>query len=109
VTVQDRERNGIILEALTAKSKYTLIPEYYERTLQRKVSRDSESEAMLDIIFNSHVYDPGYVYNIGEYAWDIIMMTMRQNRDIVSLYEKRINKANKDIDKLITALGNLAE
>jgi len=109
VTVQDRERNGIILEALTAKSKYTLIPEYYERTLQRKVSRDSESEAMLDIIFNSHVYDPGYVYNIGEYAWDIIMMTMKQNRDIVSLYEKRENRANKDIDKLITALENLAE
>lgn len=108
-TVADSERNGIILEALTAKSKYTLIPAYYERTLQRKVSRDDESAAMLDIIFESHVYDAGYVYNFGNYAWDIIYMTMTQKTDIASLYEKAENRANKDIDKLIANLQKLEE
>ena len=108
-TVSDAERNGIILEALTAKSKYTLIPAYYERTLQRKVSRDDESEAMLDIIFGSHVYDPGYIYNFGNYAWDIIFMTMSEKRDISSLCEKAENRANKDIERLVTNLQKLGE
>ena len=109
ITVSDRDRVGIILEALTAKSKYTLIPEYYERTLQRKVSRDGESEAMLDIIFSSHVYDPGYIYNFADLPWEMISLTMRQNRDIASFYERRLNAAERGIERFITALGNLPE
>ncbi|MCL2815770.1 MAG: hypothetical protein FWD23_14330 [Oscillospiraceae bacterium] len=107
VTVIDKECVGTILEALTAESKYTLVPAYYEITLQRKVSRDDESEAMLDIIFNSHIYDPGLIYNFGNYAMDIIMMTMKNDRNITSLYEKSEAKANNDIEKFITNLQKL--
>ena len=104
VTVKDRERAATIIEALTAESRYTLLPAYYDTTLQRKVSRDNESEAMLDIIFASRIYDPGAIYNFGGYSIDLIMMTMTQNRNITSLYEKGENRANKDIEKLIANL-----
>jgi len=107
VTIENKERNGIILEALTAASKYTLIPEYYERTLQRKISRDNESEGMLDIIFSSHVYDPGYVYNFGNFSWDIIFMTMSHNRNIISLYERGEPRAARDIERLVSSIQNL--
>ena len=106
-TVSDKGRTGTILEALTAESKYTLIPAYYETTLQRKVSRDDESEGMLDIIFDNRIYDPGTIYNFGNYAGDIIMMTMKNDRNIVSLYEKSENKAVKDIEKLLENLQKL--
>jgi ABC-type glycerol-3-phosphate transport system substrate-binding protein len=107
VTVKDKQRAGTIIEALTAESKYTLLPAYYDITLQRKVSRDNESEAMLDIIFASRIYDPGAIYNFGGYSVDLIMMTMTQNRNITSLYEKSENRAVKDIEKLIENLQKL--
>ncbi|MCL1794582.1 MAG: hypothetical protein FWG34_12020 [Oscillospiraceae bacterium] len=107
VTVRDKERAGTIIEALTAESKYTLLPAYYDITLQRKVSRDNESEAMLDMIFSSRIYDPGAIYNFGNYSMDLIMMTMTQNRNVISLYEKNENRANSDIEKLTANLQKL--
>ena len=109
VTVQDIDRTTVILEALTAKSRYTLLPAYYEISMQRKFTRDEESADMLDIIFNSQVYDIGAIYNIGGYSWDIISMTMSQDRNIVSLYEKKEQTAMKDIDKIIENYQKIVE
>ena len=107
VTVSDTKRVGTILEALTAESRYTLLPAYYETTLQRKVSRDNESEGMLDIIFDNRVYDLGIIYDFGSYGWDVIAMTMTNNRNIVSIYERSEARANSEIQKLIENLQNL--
>lgn len=101
VSADNLERTGIILEALTSKSKYTLQPAYYDTSLQRKFSRDEESSDMLDIIFASRVYDLGAINNWGDYSWQIIYMTMTNNRDIASLYSKRESTALKDIEKTI--------
>jgi len=109
VTVQNIDRTTVILEALTAKSRYTLLPAYYDISMQRKFTRDEESADMLDIILNSQVYDIGAIYNIGGYSWDIIWMTMSQNRNIVSLYEKKEKTALKDIDKIIEKYQEIAE
>ena len=51
------ERSGLILEALAEGSTDTLLPAYYETTLKRKASRDSESSDMLDLIFGNRVVD----------------------------------------------------
>lgn len=108
-TVQDIGRTTVILEALSAKSRYTLLPAYYEISMQRKFTRDEESADMLDIIFNSQVYDIGSIYNIGNYSWEIIAMTMTQNRNIVSLYEKLEKTAQKDIDKISEKYSEIIE
>lgn len=99
-TVQNLDRTSVILEALSAKSRYTLLPAYYDISLQRKFTRDEESADMLDIIFDSQVYDLGAIYNFGGYSWDIIWMTMSNNRDIVSLYEKKEKTGLRDIEKI---------
>ena len=109
VTVQDTGRTTVILEALSAKSRYTLLPAYYDISLQRKFTRDEESADMLDIIFDSQVYDIGAIYNIGGYSWEIIAMTMKQNRDIVSLYEKKEKAALKDIEKIAQKYVEIVE
>ncbi|MCL2813988.1 MAG: hypothetical protein FWD23_05250 [Oscillospiraceae bacterium] len=101
VSVADLERTGIILEALTAKSKYTLQPAYYEISLQRKFSRDEESEEMLDIIFASRVYDIGVINDWGNLYRTITDMTMKNNRNIASTFEKMADKAQKDVEKTI--------
>lgn len=101
VTATNVERTGIVLEALASKSKYTLQPAYYDVALQRKFTRDNESTEMLDLIFNSTVYDIGAIYQFGNISWEIIYMTMTENRDIASTYKKLEKSAVAAIEKTI--------
>ena len=56
-TATDPERTALILEALCEGSTDTLLPAYYETTLIRKASRDTESADMLDLIFENRIID----------------------------------------------------
>ena len=56
------DRIGFMLEAVSAESRYTVMPAYYDIQLKGKFARDEESSEMLDIIFNSMVYDIGLIY-----------------------------------------------
>ena len=58
----DIGRTGIILEALSAESFYTLIPAYYDTLLMTAFHRDDESEVMLDIIFATQYFDLANIY-----------------------------------------------
>ena len=48
--VKDVEMSQIILEALNCATFRDVNPSYYDIVLQRKMSRDAESAAMIDII-----------------------------------------------------------
>ena len=61
VTVEDISRTGNITEALCAIGSRDVIPAFYEISLKTKFSRDAESEAMVDIIKDSLIYDLGYI------------------------------------------------
>ena len=62
-TTVDPERTGLILEGLAVLGQQTVIPEYMEKTVRYKQTRDDESFEMLDLIFAGRVYDLGY-YNV---------------------------------------------
>ena len=109
VTTQDTERTGIIVEALSAESKYTLTPAYYDITLKTKLSRDEESAAMLDIIFTSRVFELGL-----EFGWGGLFdlpgsLTGKGSDAIASSVAKKIPSAEKamqkDLDKLAALEG----
>ena len=101
-SVDDLNRVSIILEALSAESRYTVQPAYYDVTLQRKYARDEESEAMLDLIFGSRVYDIGSTYEFGGvWAATRDVLSAKQNRNVISMYEKIAGKAQADIDKVV--------
>jgi hypothetical protein len=59
------DRTGTVLESMAATSKYTLTPAYYEITLKGKLTRDDESETMLDLIMSTRVYDLGTIFDWG--------------------------------------------
>jgi len=112
-TAGDLERTSIVLEAMAAESRYTLQPAYYDVVLQRKFARDEESSEMLDIIFGANaamgerVYDIGAVYSFGNVFIDFITLCNKNDRNIASYYDKRINAMNKDITKVITVFEEL--
>ena len=100
-TARDPSRTGFILEALSAESKYTLIPAYIDVALKGKYVRDNESEAMLDLIFSTRAYDLGDVFNFGSLAGDFIGIAGTGNRDVASFYKKQEKAAQKAIDKFV--------
>ena len=96
-TNDNLERTGILLEALSAESRYTLLPAYYEITLKTKLSRDDESSAMLDILFSNRIIDVGATYNFG----GVLDLVTGGKDNFISGYEKLEQKANAAIQKLI--------
>ncbi|MCL1792586.1 MAG: hypothetical protein FWG34_01825 [Oscillospiraceae bacterium] len=103
-TESDLERTGIILEALTCESKYVLQPAYYDITLKVKNTRDTESEAMLDIIYDNRYtqYDIAEIYNFGNFAGTIrAIPTHDGDASYASQFEKFESAMQKAIDKTI--------
>lgn len=63
--VRDPEISAAILDTLSAESYYSVDPVFYDTVLGDKVTRDKNSTENLKIILDSHIYDPGVVYNFG--------------------------------------------
>jgi len=104
VTASDLERTSIITEALCASGYKIIIPAYYEKALKTKYARDDESEAMLDYIKYSAVYDYGYMNHTlaGDPLSSIgANLVQTSNPNFTSVYEKNSAKAQKNIETFI--------
>jgi hypothetical protein len=104
---EDLTRTGAILEALAAESMYTLKPAYYDIALKGKYVRDQESEEMLDLIFDSRLYDLGWLYQIGGYNEQIMNLYRNKKTDFTSMYNQYLSKAEQDVVKINTAFGEI--
>jgi len=102
LTNTELERTGIVLEAISSKSKYTLQPAYYEICLEGKFMRDNESVDMLDIIFATRNYDIGYVYSWGS-LFSVFQSAAEKNSDFASKYATSETTANTAMGKLLDA------
>jgi hypothetical protein len=89
----DVERTGVITEALAYYGEQIVTPALYDVTLVGQSARDEESEAMLDTIFDSLVYDIGYYYQIGPYNKQLIYMLRDFNNNFASMYDTYKNTA----------------
>ena len=108
----DLERTGIILEALTCESKYTVQPAYYDLNLKVKNTRDTDSESMLDIIYDNRytLYDIAEIYNFGDFVGTIRRIpTHDGNTNYASHFEKLEIRIQTAIDKTIENYANAAE
>ena len=63
ITAKDKDCCGAVLETMAHFSSETLVPAYYEKLLGGKFTRDADSVEMLDIIFDSLVFDIGFCYD----------------------------------------------
>ena len=107
VTASEKEKISVVLEALSAESKYTLMPAYYDVTITNKMMRDEESAEMLDLILASRVYDLGFIFNWGSLG-DLPTSLYPKGDNFVSAYEKIEPKAIKEMEKTIEAFKALS-
>ncbi len=105
----DVEILGKVLETISYFSSSTIIPAYYDKTLNGTVVRDEESSPMLDIIRQNRVYDLGYFYQPANINKNLIYQFRASNADWMSTYAKMEKTANVYLKKTNTALSKLAD
>jgi hypothetical protein len=106
ITVSDYQRSGKIIEALCAVGNREVIPAFYDVSLKTKFSRDYESEAMIDIVRESLVYDLGYitdsVFNSAGAA-----LAGNTNPDFASYYARNESRAISDLNNFLAAYAKM--
>ena len=109
VTVTDKDRTGIIVEALCAESQYTLLPAYYDISLKTKFARDNESSEMLDLIFANRLYDIGHIYDWGSMTAFFYDTFHKGTNTIASYWEKNETRMNSALEKTIAKFANIEQ
>ena len=106
VSALDIDRTGMILEALCYESTDTVIKAYYDVLLKTKISRDDESEGMLDIMFKNRFYSIADTYYKAEIHDPMNSKTLSKqgSADIVAWIEKNRGKIEVAFEKTNAAL-----
>ncbi len=105
----DMDMLGAVTEALAYYGKQIVRPAFYEKTLFGGVFRDEESKDMLDIMFNSYIYDFGWYCQIGEYNSVLIKMVRAYETDFVSKYTAKERAANVKVKNVNKEFDELAQ
>ncbi len=93
------DRIGIVLEELAYLGDELLTPAYYDKTLQGKYARDAESSEMLDIIFDSLLFDVGAYYNIAGLK-DELGTIYTSGKTLTTIYESKRLIAESKIEEI---------
>ncbi|MBQ8577245.1 MAG: extracellular solute-binding protein [Clostridia bacterium] len=105
-TNADLDRTGMVMEALAYESVDTVKVAAYDEMLEGKVSRDDDSEAMLDIIYSTLVYD--HPIAISTINGTITANYLFKNKkEYASYFTKNETKIQKEIDKYIEAYNGI--
>ena len=106
----DENNASILAEALACEGMYTVTPAYYDMTLKSKAARDEESAAMLDIIFETRVYDLGWYYQFGMYNEEVMNMYRlnKTAKEFSSMYASKEKSALTEVDKANAAFEAVA-
>lgn len=105
----DYEFAGAIVEAMAARSMYTVTPAYYDVALTYKYMRDTESAEMLDIILNSRIYDLGRIYNFASLCSNIAATINNGTGGLASTWAKSQKAFNRTIEKSVDKYAELGD
>lgn len=106
LSASDAGQSAYIMDALAYYGRQMIRPAYCESCLQRKLTRDSESLGMLDIIFGNVVYDLGAYADFGGLLSKISAQVIaRKPVDFASLCASLKPKIDAAVDKYVAALS----
>jgi hypothetical protein len=101
--VADTDFAGLITEALCVDSNSKVIPAYYDIVLKGKITRDNDSEAMLDIIRSGVTFDFVSEYAIQtERAGFILRDSVYYKKNIVTYYTQNEKKFSDAFEKFVS-------
>ena len=102
-TQEMREKTSILIEAFAYESYKIVTPALIETYLKRKVTRDADSQDMIDYIIRNRVFDMAYVNmhdGVGSYVRDLLTKKSTNVSSEIGKYKK---SAPNKIKKIISA------
>ena len=99
----DYEMVGAIVEAMAAKSMYTLTTAYYDKSFTYKSLRDEDSVEMLEIVLQSRSYDLSNIYAINLNS-RVLSCIVNGNGKLASEWKSGSKLANKLMGRAVKDL-----
>ncbi len=100
-TVEDVARNAVVAEMLAWDSHYTVISPLYENILGSKLVRDTKASAMLDIVFDTVIYDIGMIWNFGDMSTKLLTNTDTQVASMLAGISGAVEKAIEKLEETV--------
>lgn len=106
-TVKNTEMVGQALELMGYYSKTMVQQKYYDEVLQLRVSEAPDDRDMVELIYNTVVYDPGIAFCDGNgQLWNLVYLpcfAIHQNdKSITAYYKTNSRGAQRWLDNLFT-------
>ena len=95
---------GAILEAMACETRNTVIPAYYESSLQTKYSRDPDTIEMLDLIMENRVYDLGDTIWFSPIRQDYTALWNTNSNTFASLTEQNAHIYSQIIEDAVSGI-----
>ena len=105
----DLERAGTLTDAFAHMGLDLVKVAFYDITLKSKSSRDEESAEMLDLVFDTMVYDIAFFNNFGGIGNLANEMMSQKNTNIASRYKAMDKVANKQMEKFVKDITSVEE
>ncbi|MBE6611054.1 MAG: extracellular solute-binding protein [Ruminococcaceae bacterium] len=108
-TTPDPDFSGFMMEALSYESSTTSLPAYIEVSCKTKYTYDEDSAEMLDLIFDSIVFETAEIYGISGMNNILTSIMEKKTNNFATRYATLESAALKDLEKLvgdIMAVGN---
>lgn len=109
-TIGNPDLVGAALELLAYESANEVIPTYYDVLLEGKLARDTDTIAMLDILFDTIAYEVGGNYfgfesGLGDLFYTTCRLTFyNKSTDFASWYKSKEKSAAKVLDRFYSSL-----
>jgi hypothetical protein len=104
MTITNPEISGAVMEAMACEARNFIIPAYYESSLQQKFARDLDTVEMLDLIFDTRVYDLGDTIWCFPIRFDFGIEFARGNNTFVSFTERNEERFNRSVENAVNAI-----
>lgn len=105
-TIRDLDRMGVLMEAFAYESYKGVLPWYYDVLMTKKNVRDEESGEMLELVYNTRVFDFAYVYDNFGLSFTFSSQVTANNADLASYYKRQEKVVSKIIEKNVKTYRN---
>lgn len=103
-TVADPNRSAVVTEMLAWESHYSVIEPLYENILGSKLIRDESASQMLDIVFDSVIYDIGLIWNFGDVSTKLLTNTSTDIASLLVSIKKPVEAGIKKFEKVLSEM-----
>lgn len=109
-TIKNEGMVGEVLELMAYYSSTIVHNAYYDTVLQFRVSNSPDDREMVQLIYNTVVYDPGIAFCDGNtQLWNLVYTTcfgiVNNNKNIASYYKTNSKPAQRGLDNLFKEKG----